>query len=340
MAENKGLGLQETKGSFQLSGTVSGTKSDKFYKETMTKTNKPFRSIGFAVNVDNGKGVYVSLNGMEKAEVCFSKSEGKGQKSTTKKVPWKDRFTFAEKDFKPLGVNVGVSKIVDKSGKEVNDKKVLVEYDACKEIGDNLVDDKSVFVKGKVEYSTYNDKHQTKFVPQQVSLCKDIDFTAEEFTPTADFQQVIIFTGIKPNEDKTKFTISAKIVTYNTIEDAEFYVTNPSLANIFKKNLKPYTAIKVWGNINVEKDTEEVTTDDCWGDSNNMDKVNSPTTRELIITGADKNSVDTETYTEEIIEKALEKMKSEKNAKNDYGDSGDDWGSTDTSKASSEDDEW
>lgn len=36
--------------------------------------------------------------------------------------------------------------------------------------------------------------------------------------------QVIIFTGVKPTEDKSEFVVSAKIVTYNTIEDAEFYI--------------------------------------------------------------------------------------------------------------------
>ncbi len=44
MAEKKntGLGLQETKGSFQLRGTVTGTEKDNFYKElTIDPPNKP-----------------------------------------------------------------------------------------------------------------------------------------------------------------------------------------------------------------------------------------------------------------------------------------------------------
>ena len=342
MADNKGLGLQETKGSFQISGVVTGTQSDKFYKEIMTKNNKPMRLINFGVNVDKDKTVYLGLNGMERDTVVFSKQEGEGKnkKTTTKKVAWKDRFTFAEKDYKPLGVNVGVTKVTGKDGKEVNNKKVLVEYDACKEIGDNLVDDKSIFVKGKLEFSTYNNKHQTKFVPTQVSLCKDIDFEIEGFKPTADFKQTIIFMGITKRDDG-KFVISAKIVGYNSIEDAEFIELDEKRASLFKKTLKPYNAITIGGIINVEKDTETVTEsdNDGWGEVA-MDKVKSPTVRELIITGADKSSIDATTYSEAIIEEALAKIKSSDTAKKDYGDSEDEWGAVDTSKATEADDEW
>ena len=342
MAENKGLGLQETKGSFQISGVVTGTQSDKFYKEMITKSNKPMRLVNFGVNVDKDKTVYLGLTGMERDNVVFSKSEGEGKnkKSVTKKVAWKDRFTFAEKDYRILGMNVGVKKVVGKDGKEVNDKKTLVEYDACKEIGDNLTDDKSVFTKGKLEFSTYNGKHQTKFVPTQVSLCKDIVFEADGFTSTVDFKQTIVFMGITKSEDKTKFIVSAKIVGYNSIEDAEFIVINEKLANNLRKSLKPYNAITVGGKINVEKDTEAVTeTDDGWGEIE-MDKVKSPTVRELVITAADPTSIDTDTYTETIIEEALAKIKSSETAKKDYGDNDSGWGSVDTSNTTDEDDEW
>lgn len=341
MAENKGLGLQETKGSFQISGKVTGTQSDKFYKEITTKSNKPMRLINFGVNVEKDKTIYLGLNGMERDTVVFSKSEGEGKnkKTVTKKVAWKDRFTFAEKDYRPLGVNVGVTKVVGKDGKEVNNKKVLVEYDACKEIGDNLIDDKSVFTKGKLEFSTYNNKHQTKFVPTQISLCKDIDFEVDGFKPTVDFKQTIVFMGITKSDDKTKFIVSAKIIGYNSIEDAEFIVINEKLANNLRKTLKPYNAITVGGIINVEKDTETVTDlDDGWGEIE-MDKVKSPTIRELIITGADKDSIDTDTYSESIIEEALAKIKSSETAKKDFGDN-DEWGSVDTSKTTDDDDEW
>ena len=44
----------------------------------------------------------------------------------------------------------------------------------------------------------------------------------------------------------------------------------------------------------------------AYGVENNMEKVKTPTIRELIITGADPESIDTTTYTEAEIDKAIE----------------------------------
>ena len=322
-AKKNGLDIQQTKGSFQIRGIVSGTDSDRFFKEMKTKTGKDMRMINFGVDYDKDKRVYVALNGMVKDEVYFSKKDEKG-KTTTQKVKWKDRNTFNKDGYRLIGVNVGVTKTTDENGKEVNDKKTLVEYDACAEIGANLKDGASVFVRGTIEYSTYKDKHQTKFIPNQVSLCKDVDFEDEKFEPTADFEQVIIFMGITPNDNKTKFTIEAKIVNYNSIEDAEFVTYNSKLAMTLKKNVKPYTAIKIYGHIDIIGGVEEVEEqDDGWGESNPMQRVTSAFERELVIIGADKDSIDTEIYSEEIIEEAIAKQNADKAAQDEYGS---DWG--------------
>lgn len=323
MAETKkkGLGLPQTKGTFQVRGKVIGTSKDKFYVEKMTKNNKPWRSVNFGVQFDNEKTLYVGTNGMERDVVYFSKKLEDG-KTDVKKIPWKDRFNYHEEGYRMIGVNVGVVKTTDENGNAVNDKKTLTDYDSCKEISDHLRDDMSVFVKGNLEFSTYQDSHRTKFVTSQVSLTKDdVDFEKEEFHPVADFTQMIVFMGVTPNKEKTRATVEAKIVTYDTIEDAEFIIEDMNLARMFAKQLKPYTGIKVWGRISVEKDTEEVETTDCWGKKNNMDKVNSPTIRELIIDGADPNSIDTSTFTEAEIDKAIEEMKAAKAAESDFGGS-------------------
>lgn len=340
--KNTGLGLQEIKGSFQLRGVVTGTEKDNFYKELTTKSNKPMRMVNFGVNIDKNKAVYIGLNGMEKDKVFFSKSEGKGKdkKTVVEKVDWANRLSFKKEGFRPIGVNLGITKVIDAKGNEVNDKQTKFEYDACKYIADNLKDDVSVFVKGRLEFSTYNDKHQTKFTPNQISLCKPIDFDADDFAVLGNFEQVIVFMGIEKNEAGT-FTVSAKIITYNSIEDAEFIVENAKLAKNLR-GLKPYTAIKVFGDIRVEHDIEEVEEDDGWGTPNPMERVNNPTTRTLVITGADKESIDTDTYSEELIEEAIAKIKSEKSADKDFGDSSDDdWGEAPTAKNDSSDvDEW
>mgnify|MGYP000860136482 CR=1 FL=1 len=338
--------LPETKGQFQTRGIVTGTKKDKFYVDKLTKTEKPFRSINFGIQFDKDATLYAGFNGMEQDSVYFfktTKDEKTGKKSTeTKKVAWKDRLTFSQDGFKLIGVNVGVQKTHDSTGKEINDKKSLTQYDACKEIADNLTDEHSVFVKGNIQYSTYNKKHQTKFEPSQISLCKDLDFDAEGFTSMADFQQVIVFTGIeKDTKVADRFIVSAKIVTYNTIEDAEFFIEDAKLANMFRKNLKPYTGIKVWGKIKVSQQTEQVVNEDeCWGEENEMTKVSAPTLRELVITGADPKSIEKEVYAQNKIEEAIASINASKQAEKDFGSSDDDdWGSTDTSNSGDDDSE-
>lgn len=318
---NRLFDLPETKGQFQVRGIVSGTDKDNFYKELTIKNNKPMRMVNFGLQFDKEVTMYAGFNGMEQDNVYFSateKTEDGKSKTIVEKVPWKDRFTFKKEGFRPIGVNIGVKKILDEKGKKVNDKKVLSQYDACKEVGDNLQDGESVFVKGNITYSTYENKHQTRFEPNQISLCKPVDFEAEDFQKMANFQQKIIFVGITPNEDKTKFSVAAKIVTYKTIEDAEFVILNPALAMQFKKALKPYSAIDVWGDISVEKHIEETEVTDVWGAQNEMKRASAPTTRELVITGADPNSIEKEVYSESAIDAAIEKIKASKQTKEEF----------------------
>ena len=87
--------------------------------------------------------------------------------------------------------------------------------------------------------------------------------------------------------------------------------------------------LKLWGNIKTVRNTEPVkdNSTDGWGGPNPMDKVTSPYKRELIITGADPTSLDVTTYTEEVLEQAIEAMKSDSSAHKEYGD---DWGDAST----------
>jgi hypothetical protein len=161
----------------------------------------------------------------------------------------------------------------------------------------------------------------------------------------AKFQQVIVFMGIEKDEkEKNNFIVSAKIVNYNSIEDAEFYIQDVKLANLFRKNLKPYTAIKVWGNITVIENVEQVTDeDDFWGEANEMERINQPTQRRLVITGADPKTIDKEVYAKEKIEEAIASINASKQAKKDFGDLSDDdndddgWG---TSESDLDDEPW
>ncbi len=353
MAETKKKGrlfdLPETKGSFQLKGIVSGTEKDKFYKEIKTKSNKDMRMINFGVGYAESNTLYVNLQGMEQENVYFSKrAEKKGDKPETVKVPWADRFSYNREGFRLIGKNIGVKKKIDENGKAVNDKKVMTDFDACKEVGENLKDGASVFIRGNLDYSSFldnngNKKISTKLVPNQISLCSDVDFNDEKFIQQNDFNQVIIFMGIDQEkvDDKPtgRFVVLAKIVTYSTIEDVEFIIENKDLANKFRKSLKPYNAIKVSGHMVSVTQTETVTNDDDdWGEEDAMEKVSAPTKREFIITGAKGSTIDKKLYTEENVTGAIAKIAQANKAENDFGgDSNDDWGEADLD--SSDDDE-
>lgn len=344
MAETKKKGrlfdLPETKGSFQLKGIVSGTEKENFYKEIKTKSNKDMRMINFGVGYAEGSTLYVNLQGMEQDNVYFSKkAEKKGDKPETAKVPWADRFSYNREGFRLIGKNIGVKKKVDENGKTVNDKKVLTDFDACKEVNENLKDGASVFIRGNLDYSSFldnngNKKTSTKLTPNQISLCADVDFNDENFTQQNDFNQIIIFMGIdqeKENDKPTgRFVVTAKIITYSNIEDVEFIIENKDLANKFKKSLKPYNAIKVSGHMVSSTQTETVTDEDDWGEEDAIEKVSAPTKREFIITGAKGSTIDKELYTEENVTEAMAKIAQANKAENDFGgDSNDDWGEAD-----------
>lgn len=342
MAETKKKGrlfdLPETKGAFQLKGIVTGTEKDGFYKEIKTKSNKDMRMINFGTSYVDGETLYVNMQGMEQENVYFSKrAEKQGEKGETAKVPWADRFTYNREGFRLIGKNIGVKKKVDSEGKTVNDKKVLTEFDACKEVKENLKDGASVFIRGNLDYSSFTDdkgnkRVLTKLVPGQISLCSDIDFDDEKFTQQNDFNQVIIFMGIDQEKDDSdkptgRFAVLAKIVTYSTIEDVQFIIEDKDLANKFRKSLKPYNAIKVSGHMVSSTQTETVADDDDWGEEDAITKVSAPTKREFIVTGAKGSTIDKELYSEEKIADAMSKIAQANKAENDFGgDSNDDWG--------------
>lgn len=357
MAETKKKGrlfdLPETKGSFQLKGVVSGVEKENFYKEIKTKSNKDMRMINFGVGYAEGSTLYVNLQGMEQENVYFSKkAEKKGDKPETAKVPWADRFSYNREGFRLIGKNIGVKKKVDENGKTMNDKKVMTDFDACKEVSENLKDGASVFIRGGLDYSSFldnngNKKTSTKLVPNQISLCSDIDFSDGNFTQQNDFIQVIVFMGIdqeKGNDKPTgRFVVSAKVITYSNIEDVEFIIENKDLANKFKKSLKPYNAIQVSGHMVASTQTETIEDDDDnWGEEVSMEKVLAPTKREFIITNAKGSTVDKELYTEANVTEAVSKIVQANKAENDFGGDvdGDNWGEADLDSGNDEDEAW
>ena len=339
--------LPETKGSFQLKGVVSGTDSSRFFTEKEIKTargTRNMRTVNFGVNYNENNRLFVNLMGIEQESVYFyNKDEQK-----TEKVAWSNRDKFNKEGYRLIGNNIGVRKIIDPvKGEMVNDKKLLTDYDSCAEINAYLDDDVSVFIRGDLSYRSYINKNNDKvssinLVPKQVSLCADIDFNDEKYIQQNDFKQVIVFMGVDKEMDGNdkhtgRFVVTAKIVTYNTIEDAEFIIENIKLANMFRKNLKPYNSIQVTGHMVAEPVVEEVTDDgDEWGEPDPMERIVTPVRREFIITGAKGSTVDKETYTEQNISEAIIAINKGKKAEEDFNSDSDkeeenindEWGET------------
>lgn len=343
MAKPNPIGLQITKGYFEIKGIVKGTDKDSFYKELTTKTNKAMRMISFGLECAPGKTIYVRMNGMERDKVYFSRQvEKNGKKmSETVDIPWSERFSFREDDCRMMGVNLGITKTVDPKGNTVNDKRIMTEYDACKYIADELEEGASVYVKGKIEYSTYEGKGRTNFVPTQISLCKPIDFNDPNFEEQANFTQTLMFMGV--NKLENEFSVSAKIVDYNSLENAEFVIENAALYRNFK-TLKPYTSIKVYGRIKTEKSTTEVESTGHWGEANPMERVNNPTVWKMVIIGADESSIDSTLYNEKSVTAAIEKLKAEESVQKDFGskkntEQSGSWGEAPNNTSDNEDDD-
>lgn len=327
MAKERIHSMPETKGTFVVKGIASGVEKQNFYTEKKTKTGKDFRAVNFGVSYNENQTVYMSLNGMPKDEVYFSKKIG--EKTETKKVNWVNRNKPDPDGYRIIGdVLLGLAKTIDEKGKEVNDKKTMVGFDACKYIAENMVDDSSVYIRGKMDYSSFTNKNgdvsrSTKFIPTQISLCQDVDFAKEGYEPENNFTQTIVFVGIDQEKDSSdkptgRFVVESKIVNYNSVESAAFIIEDSKLAKVFKTNLKPYWAITVHGKISVSNTVETVANEDCWGEENAMNRVSAPTKRELIITGATPSTMDKESYSEKAISEAIRKMNAAKEAEQNF----------------------
>ena len=351
MAKERIFDVPETKGEFKVRGNIKGTAKDSFFESKTTKAGKHMNVLKFGVEVNKDSTVYLDLNPTERDDVYFYKRPAvKGEKGTTKKIPWLKRADFNEEGFSLIGMKIGINKIIDDKGKEKNETKTYAEFDGAEVLSKQLKDNMGVFIKGSIKYSSFiNDKEEVKrkvsFEPNQVSgVSKDIDFEAEDFKSTNDFQQTIIFMEAvmdESNPDDKKGIISAKIVTYNSIEDTEFIVRDGKLFKMFKKNLKPYTAIKVHGEIFNKVDSEEETEDDGWGEKSTFDAVNKSFIRELVIKGADPATIDTETYNQKAIDKAYVAINSTKQAKEEFGNEKADesWGEVKGDSSNSDDDD-
>jgi hypothetical protein len=330
MAKEKLHELKQTANSFQIRGIVTGTKSQRFYKNGTGKNGGSWNVIEFGVKIAENKTLYIKLNGFPRDEVFYYKRGENGAKGITQKVKWKDRAKAPGKDYRLIGVNISTGK--DDSGKNINE--TFVEYDAVEWLHENLSDGDSVFIKGKLEFSSYTDRNgQTRkrmdMVPTQISYTQEpVNFSADDYKEMAEFENVLVFQSIDKEEDENgkhtgRFVLSGYSIGYNTVENVSFIIDadHAKLAGNLKKAMKPGYAIKTYGKAVVVNDIEVVeNNNDGWGEASPMERVNSPVRREYVVYKADPNTIDKEEYTESAIEAAIRNIKKAQEAVASFGD--------------------
>lgn len=346
MAKDRLHELKQTSATFQTRGVVFGMKKDKAYQSGTTKTGSQWNSIEFGLNINNNKSIFIKLNGFPRSEVYYYKAaEKKGEKGTTKKVAWKDRKKSPGEGFRLIGINISTGK--DENDKNINE--MFVEYDAVEHLHKSLKDGDSLFVKGNMVFSSYvdrNDQPQRKveLVPTQISYTQEpINFAADDFKEMAEFENTLVFSDIEKETGEDgkhtgRFILTGYSIGYSTIEPVSFIIDadHAKLAGNIKKKLKSSNSIKTYGRIDVVTNVSTVEEDDDegWGESSPMERQNAPVIREYVIYKAVPDSIDTETYSDNEIAKAIKAIKNAKTAEDKFADNSDeaevsDWGDAD-----------
>lgn len=335
MAKQRPINLKETKGMFKAKGFVKGIERENTYKELTTKSNKAMRILNLPIEVAPNQQTMVTIQGMEQNEAFFYKRpENKGEEGDVKRVPFEDRFEDQGEGYQLIGVNLGLRR--DDKGKNVVES--FHQYDGADEAYKLLEDGNGVFVKGQIEFNKFQNKDGDTITTQKLNVqsmynSDKVDFEEEGFEPESDFDMTVVFMGIEQDpEDKERFLIEAKSVGYQDIFNVELVTYDKKLAGTMRKNLKPYNAIRLFGEILNKVEVEEVESEDVWGQQSKFDKPKYNFERELRVIGADGGSVDTESYSEEAFEeavKALSKVGEQKPAKNKEEESDNDaWGAS------------
>jgi len=315
--------LKVCKGSFKLIGNVKGVTSDRFFSQMTFESGRTKNQVNFGVETSPNNVSFVSVEGFDADKAKFSKYDSKEKKNYTEEVDWEDRFEFDMEGYQPFfGTRVGMD--LDAKGKPTIMN--MFGYDAAQELAERLADEMGVYVEGQIKFSSYKKGDELKryknFIATKVYAQKsEVDFEDEKFKEENRFEQEIVFVGIDQEKDPQtnkptgRFIVDAKIVTYDGVEDTTFIVEDKDLAGKMKKGLKPYYGIQVLGRLvtKIEEDEDAGSSDDAWGDDEDMDNHGGIKFKEMVITKAYPASIDKESYSEE-------KLLSIKKAEDDFGD--------------------
>lgn len=314
-------GIAQTKHGFKIRGVIFGEKGKNFYVEDDNK-----RTVSFGVNINENKPIFCRLQGFTKDKVYFS--NGDRSKPETIVVDWTKRMKAPRTGFEVIGIRVGLE--TDSDGKNI--VKNMTEYDAAQYLSKNLHDGDSVTIIGDVEAYVGNDGSvKRNYVPKQIYLeSKAVDFSAEDFQEKSLFNQTLVFTEISKEKDENgkyteRFVLNGYDVSYQNMCNMEFIIdkNNAKLAANIKKTLKPFNSIDINGHINIVLDVSDMgEVDDGWGTPNELSgkKMNSPVRTEFVVDFADPSTIDVDKYNEDDIEDAIKKMKTEREARKNFGE--------------------
>lgn len=294
--------ISQTKGSFEAKGVLFGLKSENLVKTS----DKGFKMMNLGLRLADGEVMYLSLNGGEQKFVYFSKMGAKGEKPVQEKVEWEKRNRFNKDGYNLIGVRLGLTKN-EETGK--NELVTKVAYDAIEYIEENAEDGMSVFVKGQIEFGSYEKneelKKTVKFVPNAIYLAgQPIDFQDEKFEKYAEFAQKVVYKGVRREKieksEEYNFYADVALIGYRTYEETSLEITK-DLAAKFKDNLKPNTGIVMTGKLKSSQVVETVTAE-VWGEDTKVGKPKNTGRTVLFVDGAQPATIDTETYKQKVLD--------------------------------------
>jgi hypothetical protein len=322
--------MKATKGQFKLAGFVNGVTREKFYKEITFDSGSTKREISFGVRTSKDTEVWVKIEqfvpkDLKNHKAKFQKWDKDTKKNLIEEVPWIKRHDFKKDGYRP---QFDIQLEID--GEE---KKNFFPLDAIEHIQDHLKDNMIVYVEGVMEYQpSVNSKGELtvfkNLKPTKIMISKKaLNFDSESFEEINLFQQDIVFMGIEKSEEdfngQPRYTIEAKIINnkkdenkkaYDEVADIELFTINADLAKTLrdKKKIKSFNGIQILGRFVNSVGEETVVEEDSWGERVEFKTANRSGRREMQIISARPSTLDTESYTEELIEQAVK-------AKKDFG---------------------
>lgn len=305
--------FEKTKGYSNFRGIIGGLTA---IKEGKSKwgfvEDEKKKSLQFSVKTSDNNVHYIRINqwktGKAMDSAWISKKDEESGKFETIKINWDDRLKKLEDGWRLIGIAL----------KSANDEYTqnFVAYDAIDYILENFEDGDAVFVG--VENSYYEGQNGTKnnYDLKKMFYAKDgVDFEAEDFEETADFEQTIIFNNCYPDADG--LVINAFTVGFTgELCPTQFLVKNidKEVIKYFEKEIKIGDVLNVFGVVNnrVEYELIKIESEESSGNSLGR-KTKSVANREkpkyeknilfeeknLQITGLDIDSIEQGKYTED-----------------------------------------